>query len=287
MDGPSEGSDSVTGRAATATGGAASAPGRVAQNKVFERFARGGYLASGLVHLIIGYIAIRLALGGGGGTVDQSGALAALASTPGGALTLWVAAVAFTMMGLWRLVETILGRATDPKSQDRWSEAFDRAKALALSVTYFVFAFTTLGFARGAGKSSGAQESGISVRLMQTSGGKAALVAAGVAIVAVGGYHVYKGATRSFLDDLAGSPGDAVRRLGIVGYVAKGVVLAGVGVLLVVATLRSQPDRATGLDGALKTLLTHPAGAVMLVLAGLGIIAYGLYSFVMARHTKM
>ncbi|GAA4488201.1 DUF1206 domain-containing protein [Rhodococcus olei] len=259
----------------------------MAQNSVFERFARAGYLASGLVHLIIGYIAIRLVLGGGGGTVDQSGALATLASTPGGPLTLWVAVVAFTMMGLWRLVETILGRATDPKSQGLWSEAFDRAKAFALSVTYFVFAFTTLGFARGAGKSSGAQESGISVRLMQTPGGKAALVAGGVAIVAVGGYHVYKGATRSFLEDLEGSPGDAVRRLGIVGYVAKGIVLAGVGVLLVVAALRSQPDRATGLDGALKTLLTHPAGAVMLVLAGLGIIAYGLYSFVMARHTKM
>ncbi|MDT5193584.1 MAG: hypothetical protein QOH20_338, partial [Mycobacterium sp.] len=56
---------------------------QIAQNSVFERFARGGYVVSGLLHLIIGYLAIRIALGGGG-TADQSGALAALAAKPGG-----------------------------------------------------------------------------------------------------------------------------------------------------------------------------------------------------------
>ncbi|MGW6696490.1 DUF1206 domain-containing protein [Nocardia sp. NPDC055049] len=39
---------------------------------------------SGIVHLFIGYIAIRLALGGGGGTADQSGAMAELAAKSGG-----------------------------------------------------------------------------------------------------------------------------------------------------------------------------------------------------------
>ena len=48
---------------------------QMAQNSVFERFARAGYVVSGLLHLIIGYLAIRIALGVGGGTADQSGAL--------------------------------------------------------------------------------------------------------------------------------------------------------------------------------------------------------------------
>ena len=51
---------------------------QVAQNSVFERFARAGYVVSGLLHLAIGYLAIRIALGSGGGTADQSGALAAV-----------------------------------------------------------------------------------------------------------------------------------------------------------------------------------------------------------------
>ena len=110
---------------------------------------------------------------------------------------------------------------------------------------------------------------------------------AAVAIVAVGGYHVYKGASRSFLDDLQGTPSDLVRRLGLIGYIAKGLVIAGAGVLVIVAASLSQPDKATGLDGALKTLGAQPYGAILLSLAGLGVITYGLYSFAMARYTKM
>ena len=260
---------------------------QIAQNSVFERFARAGYVVSGLVHLTIGYLAIRIALGSGGGSADQSGALAALAGKPGGVVALWVAVVALLLMALWRLVETALGRSTDPKSQGAPSEVLDRVKAFALAVVYFAFAYSTFGFARGAGKSTGEQNSGMSARLMQTGTGTIALIAAGVIIVAVGGYHVYKGASRNFLDDLKGRSSDLVRRLGIVGYIAKGLVIAGAGILVIVAASRSEPNNATGLDGALKTLGAQPYGAALLILAGLGIITYGLYSFAMARYTKM
>ena len=260
---------------------------QIAQNSVFERLARAGYVVSGLLHLTIGYLAIRIALGVGGGTADQSGALAALAAKPYGIVALWVAVVAFLVMALWRLVETALGRSTDPKSQGASSEVLDRAKAFALAVVYFGFAYSAFAFARGAGKSTGEQNSDISARLMQTDAGTIALIAAGVIIVAVGGYHVYKGASRKFLDDLKGNSSDLVRRLGMVGYIAKGLVIAGAGVLVVVAASRSEPNTTTGLDGALKTLGAQPYGAALLIAAGLGIITYGLYSFAMARYTKM
>jgi hypothetical protein len=108
---------------------------------------------------------------------------------------------------------------------------------------------SAFGFARGAGKSTGEQNSGISARLMQTGAGTIALIAAGVIIVTVGGYHIYKGASRNFVDDLKGKSSDLVRRLGMVCYIAKGLVIDGVGVLVVVAASRSEPNTATGLDG--------------------------------------
>src|ERR1700681_2206778 len=132
---------------------------QMAQHSVFERFARAGYVVSGLLHLIIGYLAIRIAVGVGGGSADQSGALAALAAQPGGIVALWVAAVTLAVMGLWRLAETALGRSTDPKSQGASAEVLDRAKAFALAVVYFAFAYSTFGFSRGAGKSTGDQRS--------------------------------------------------------------------------------------------------------------------------------
>jgi hypothetical protein len=102
----------------------------IAQNSVFERFARAGYVVSGLLHIIIGYLAIRIALGSWGGSADQSGALAAVSAKPGGILALWAGVIALLIMALWRLTETALGRSTDPKKQGTMSEILDRAKAL-------------------------------------------------------------------------------------------------------------------------------------------------------------
>jgi Domain of Unknown Function (DUF1206) len=261
-------------------------PAELAQNGVFERLARGGYVVNGLLHLIVGYLAIRIA-SGEGGTADQTGALATLANKPGGPLVLWLAAGALLTMGMWRLVETVLGRSSDRKNDLASSGVFERAKAFGLAAVYLAFAYSAFGYARGSGRSADQQNSSISARLMETTAGTAALIACGLIIVAVGGYHVYKGATRNFVDDLKGKSGDLVRRLGVAGYVAKGVVIAGTGVLVVVAACRAEPKKATGLDGALKTLDAQPYGAALLIAAGVGIIVYGLYSFVMARLTRM
>jgi Domain of Unknown Function (DUF1206) len=259
---------------------------RLAQNSFFERLARAGYVVNGLLHLIVGYLAIRIACGRGG-TADQTGALATLATKPGGPLVLWVVAAALLTLGLWRLVETALGRSSDRESEGSPSGVWERAKAFGLAAVYLAFAYSAFGFARGAGRSAERQNSSISARLMQTPAGTLALIACGVIIVAVGVYHIYKGASRNFVGDLKGKTGDLVRRLGAAGYVAKGVVIAGTGGLVIVAACRSEPKKATGLDGALKTLGAQPYGRALLVAAGLGIITYGVYSFVMARSNKM
>ncbi|MET7770097.1 DUF1206 domain-containing protein [Nocardia sp. NPDC005366] len=268
-------------------GGSSSAAGRLAQNSVFERFARAGFVMTGLVHLLVGYIAIRIALGGEGGSADQSGAMAELAEKPGGGIILWLGAVAFAMLGLWRLVESALGSPSKPDPDDKKSLAFHRGKAFGEAVLYIAFAISVLAFARGSGKSSGEQNAGITARLMQSTAGTIALVIGALIIIGIGGYYMYKGATKRFMKDLEGGAGAMVRRLGTVGYLAKGAAVAAIGVLVIVATTRSEPDKASGLDGALKTLGAQPYGVVLLIAAGLGIITYGLYSFARAEYAKM
>ncbi|TCJ95655.1 DUF1206 domain-containing protein [Nocardia alba] len=260
---------------------------RMAQNGVFERFARAGFVMSGLVHLLIGYIAIRLAVGGSSGTADQSGAMAELSAKPGGGFALWAGGIALSVLALWRLAEAALGSSSEPGADDKKSEALNRVKAFSLAVIYCAFAVSAFGFARGSGTSSSAQSTGITARMMQNTAGTIALVVAGLIIIAVGGYHVYKGATQSFLTDLKGSPSTLVRRLGTIGYLAKGLAIAAMGLLVILAVSRSDPEEASGLDGAFKTLGAQPYGAALLITAGLGIITYGVYSFVMARYAKM
>lgn len=250
--------------------------------------ARGGYVIGGVLHLLIAYIIFRIALGSGG-AADQTGALGTIAGTTGGNVALWAVAVALVPLTLWRLAETILGlhpgerRNRDPKDM-QWG---NRLKALGLAVVYTGVAVTAVEFALGNPKSSAAQDAGLSAGLMRFTQGKALLVVIGVVIVVIGCYFAFKGASRKFCNDLTVSPGRAITVLGVCGYVAEGLVLAGAGALVIVAAVRADPSKATGLDGAVKTLGQLPYGAVLIMCAALGFAAYGCYSLVLSRYARM
>lgn len=252
--------------------------------------ARVGYVISGLMHLLIAYLIVRIAMGSGG-DADQTGALRTVATTGGGNIALWAIAAALIPLTLWRLAETILGlhpnehsgARADPKDF-RWT---NRLKALGLAVVYTAVGVTAVQFALGSRKSGAAENAGLSARLMRSPEGKAILVAAGFVILAIGCYFAFKGASRRFCDDLKVSPGAVVTVLGVFGYVAEGLVLAGVGALVVIAAVRADPSKATGLDGAVKTLEQGPSGTVLVLFAALGFAAYGCYSFALSRYSRM
>jgi Domain of Unknown Function (DUF1206) len=261
---------------------------KATDNDAFEYIARAGFAASGVIHLIFAYIILRIALGSGG-SADKSGALATLAAQTGGAVMLWLAAAGLVALALWHVAEVIVGPHPGERSgrDGNDSHAWERVKALGLAIMYFFIAYSAAKFAMGSGKSDTQQQTGMTARLMQSGWGKTVLVLVGIGIVAVGGYYIYKGATKRFLKDLRVSGGDAIKTMGVVGYVAKGAVFAIAGVLVVVATLQADPAKSAGLDGAVKTLGSAPFGQALLVLAAAGIAAYGIYSFVRSRHARM
>lgn len=264
---------------------------RATNTTAFEYAARAGYATSGVLHLLLGYIIVRLAFGGGGASqnADQSGALATLASSGGGAVSLWLAAIGLFGLAAWRLAETVVGsHPNEPTDNDKGAKKqFKRAKSLALAIVYCGLAVSAIRFATGSGQNSGQQNSGMSAQLMQSTWGKAVLIIVGLVVIGVGGYHVYKGASEKFLDDLKISGGSVITPLGKVGYIAKGVVLAGAGLLVIFATLTADPAKASGIDAAVKTLGEAPFGQFLLVAAAVGFAAYGAFCFAMARYARL
>ena len=269
---------------AVTTSGVEGTAQRAANSGALEAMARVGYFVSGVLHVLIGILAVQLATGSGGGSADQSGALSQVSSQPFGQALLWAGAVALLALALWQLSEAVWGGA----GADR---AKHRGKAAAKGVVYVALALTTFAFARGGSSSSSQQSTDLTASLMGSGPGRLLVAVIGLVIIAVGGYHVVKGAKKKFLQDLrttgGGHVGRAVTRLGQLGYVAKGVALAVVGGLFVLAAAKTDPSQATGLDGALKTLGEQPGGQVILAVVGLGFVAYGVYSFARARYAKM
>lgn len=260
--------------------GAENAGRRLSQHPWLERLARAGFAASGLVHLLIGSIAARVALGGGG-EADQGGALEALRGAPAGAVVLWACVVGFFALALFQVLEAVFGGG----------ELKDRGKAAGKAVVYAALGGTTLTFALGGSSDSGESSTDLTARLMEAPMGRVLVGVVGLVVVGVGAYHVYKGLAKTFLEDLHGTGGGrlgrAVELSGMVGYAAKGVSLAIVGGLFVLAAVRASPEESTGMDGALKLLAGQPLGTVLLLAVALGLVLYGLYSFARARYADL
>ncbi len=254
------------------------AAGRVNDSAATRVLARLGYVASGLVHVLLGVIALQVAWFHSSESADQSGAFGMLASQPLGKVALWAAAVGFVGLAVWQVTEAVAAR--------KGAGAGDRVKAASKAVVYAALAWTALQFATGSSTQPDQQSQDFTAKVMAHTGGRWAVGVVGVVVVGVGAYHVYKGWTRKFLEDLTRHPGQVVTVLGRVGYVAKGIALGIVGALFVVAAVQQRPDQAGGLDDALRSLREQPFGPVLLTVVALGVIAYGLYSFARARFAR-
>lgn len=252
--------------------------------KPLRFLARAGFAVNGLVSAIIGIIAIGIAVTGGG-SADQSGAFAAISATPGGLVTLWVIAIALAALGLWYLLGSFLTYGRDTKRR-----VAKIGMQIGKGIAYLLLAGAALGFVRGSEGSGANQATVLTAQLMATPGGIALIVLIGLLFAAIGIYMVRKGLTRRFKSDItlpSGSAGKAVEGVGVFGYIARGIALFIVGALFIAAAVTFDPSKATGLDGALRTLATLPFGQLLLVIVGLGFIAYGIYSVLRARLANL
>lgn len=246
--------------------------------------ARLGYAVNGLLHALIGIIAITVATGVGRGEADQSGALSALAGTPGGVFALWAVFVGLVALGAWLILSAFLTVPHDKKRAGHF------VSEIGKGVAYLAVGATSFTYANGGTTSSANSSRHLTASLLSAPGGVFLVILIGLVVAGIGVYFVVKGATRRFTRDLSLPPGNAGQvtvAIGVFGYVAKGIVLVVVGILFCVAAATVDPSKSSGLDGGLRTLATLPFGVAILVVVGAGLIAYAVYSFVRARYAYL
>jgi len=284
---PSGTLDGVSGQAEQAARKTGREAERVADSRWFEVTARAGFAGSGIVHLLIGYLAILLGVGNtsSGRETDQSGALQQIAAVPGGVFLLWVVAVGCAALTIRLALEAVVGGRAD--SARAWG---NRVKNVGKAVVYGVIASSAASYALGAGKSSSGSSRSAAAKALATPGGVFLLLLVAAVAIAIGIGLVVIGCRRSFWKQLVHPPRSVERVvtvLGVVGYVLKGIAVVIVGVLIAVAGFRSDPNQATGLDGAFDALRSMPGGVFVLVAIGIGFLAFGVYSFFRARYARL
>jgi hypothetical protein len=261
----------------------------VTDHPVLTHVARVGLIAYGAMHVLIGYLAVRLAWGLRGADADQTGALQTVADGPGGTVLLWTIGLGMLALAVWQAGEVLLRwhGLLDPAHRRR--AALVCAKCLAKALVYAVLGITALLFAAGAGYEADERLRELTDVTLGIPGGSALVWVVAVAVVAIGLYTLVRGITGGFMKDidLPAAPDrwePLIEGIGRVGYIAKGFAFGLVGVLLGQAAASEDVSSATGLDGALTAIADVHAGPWLLTGIAVGFAAFGLYALARARY---
>jgi hypothetical protein len=251
--------------------------------------ARGGLAARGVIYVLIGLLAVQIAFGSRGKQADASGALHTVAAHPGGNVVLWMLAVGFAGLAIWRFAEAVYGQA-GPGGHS----AGKRLGSLARAVLYAFICGSVVAFILGSGgKTSGnKQAKDMTAQLMAHGGGRWLVALIGIGLAAGGvGLAIY-GIRRKFamylrMGQMSRRTAKVVRALGVVGYLARGAVFCVAGGFLVDAAVSFNAQKAQGIDGSLLKLATTPLGPGLLVAVALGLVTFGIYSGCEVRWRKI
>ncbi|MFE5854318.1 DUF1206 domain-containing protein [Streptomyces sp. NPDC056500] len=258
---------------------------RSAEKETLTAAGRAGFIARGVVYVLIGMLAIRIAVGSGG-QADRQGALREIAVQPFGKTMLWALVVGFAAMALWRGSRAVLTRGRHRKAGSR---VVDGGRA----IFYAAVCWGTAKYAAGGGQSSGnAQSQDWTASALKLPYGQELVGAGGCVLIGIGTVLAVKAAMRRFLRDLdtgamSHRTKQVVTALGVGGGVARGMVFAAAGIFILVAAIRFDPQEAKGMDATLRSFAQTPAGPWLLVAVAIGLILFGVFSFASARWRRL
>ncbi|MGY1690441.1 DUF1206 domain-containing protein [Geodermatophilus sp. SYSU D01105] len=267
---------------------------RAARSTVLEQVARVGLVGYAVVHLLVAWLALQLAWHAGrsrgsGDAVDQNGALALLAQTPAGRVLLWALTAGLAGLCAWQAVEVLRHHRTPPPpGPERRAALAQLGKTLGTAVVYGFLAVSAARTALGDGQRP-AEGARVVRGVLSWPGGQVLVVAVGLVVVGIGVYQVRKGLRSDFLGEIdlsTVSPAlcTLTHRFSQAGFVLKGVAFVLVGAVVGWAAATFDPQRATGLDGALRTVAAEPYGAWVLTVLAAGLASFAVYCLARARH---
>jgi Domain of Unknown Function (DUF1206) len=259
---------------------------RASHSSVMSGMARFGLAVRAFIYLVIGWLAIQIGVGHASHQANQRGALAEVAQHPAGILVLWILGFGLAAYALWRLAEAAFGSAAGG------TKASARGKSLVRGLVYAAFAVSTFSFIAGRSRQGQSQQQETeTARLMAHGYGRWLVGIAGVVVIGVGVGFIVEGVTRHFqaqlrMQALSGATRAWVVTAGVIGSVARGVVFAIAGALVVDAAVTTDPQKSSGLDGALRTLAGHAYGRWLLFVLAAGLITFAIFGFAAACWAK-
>jgi len=259
--------------------------------------SRVGLVCRGTVYLLVGYLALRVALaahGRGGAPASSAGAVQAVTEPSWGRVLLVLLVAGLGAYALTQLVEAVFRPSRATGTMGRWRQ---RAVSSWGFLVYSVFCVSTARLLaetppKQTAQSEQRQDTGMTAALLRSGWGRLLVVLVGILVVA-GGLEAGRRAVRLNFRErftvahMSRALAIITRALGAFGCVARAVVFVLAGVFLVKAAVLSSAKQTKGLDAIFRSVASAAYGSWLLGLLASGILCYGLYCLVEARYRDL
>ena len=257
-----------------------------------KKLARFGFYTKGGLFIVIGILAVMVAVGREGGELTgASGALAAVSRAPFGKVILIIFIAGAIGHGVWNILRGVAD--VDDAGKD-WKGVIKRGVAVGIGIFYLFLAWTawsTIVTAQTVAD-DGAIQKTLTAFLLALPFGTILVVVIGLIVMGAGVHECYSGLTGKFqenfrLYELQGNDGAVITILGYFSFAARAVIFALIGYFFIWAAINYDPNIAVGLDGALMTLAQTYYGKTLLFVTAAGLICHGILSLYEAKYRRI
>ncbi|GGB29834.1 DUF1206 domain-containing protein [Allosediminivita pacifica] len=243
---------------------------------------RTGYAARGAVYTVVGVLALMAAIYGGNAQGTQN-ALSDLKSQSWGTAALVLIALGLICYAAWRVIDAWM-------DLDRHgSKMKGLAARTGLVITGLIhgalgISVGTMAIGNGGGSGGGGVGS-FTGKIMQMPGGQVIVGVIGLGVIGAGVYYVLKGVQEKYRRDIRTTQVtlklDPAMKA---GFIAEGIVVGIIGVLIVMAALTHDPSQAGGVGAALDRIRSAAFGRILLAAIAVGLIGFAIENFVEAVY---
>lgn len=249
--------------------------------------ARAGWVARGVLYIILGGLATLAAVGEGGGLHDGQGIVRWVMKLPAGTLLVALSALGFAGYALYSAALLVFGQEN---ADGPLAAAFTRAKGAIGCMVYGSLTLTSVQLLLGHHQKGESKEVWF-VSLLHAPWGRFVIGAIGVSLIGFGVYQCVFAVSAKHRDDVRISAmGEkesvAFLWIGRMGLIARGVVFGVIGYFtLRAAIMAAESGASTTTSGALREI--RDVGWVPLVIVALGLAAYGVLQLFYAKYRKV
>lgn len=257
-----------------------------------KKLARFGFYTKGVLFIVIGILAILLAIGlEGGKLADPTGAMVTIAQKPYGKFLLIIFIIGAIGHGIWNILR---GAADVDDAGKDWKGIIKRIISAGTGIFYLGLAWSAWNiiFMVQASAANGEVSQTLAAILLALPLGTILVLIIGLSVIGAGVHKCYSGMTGKFQEnfrlwEIEGIHLRFITILGALSFTARALIFALIGYFFITAAIYYDPTEAIGIDGALLTLSQSNFGKILLFVTAVGLVCHGVLSFYEAKYRRI